>query len=107
MAIDYPWASRPVEEMRCPTCGARQVEWTDTCRRCKSDLRMLRAALEAYERHWRAALLELNAGRLEAALHHARHCHELQPGPESHRLMAVCQLLRGDWSEALELARLG
>ncbi len=76
-------------------------EWTDACRRCKSDLRLLRAALGAYERHRRAGLLDLDAGRLDAALRHARRCHELRPGPESHRLLAVCQLLRGDWAEAL------
>jgi hypothetical protein len=105
MTIEFPWATRPPEEMRCPTCGARQGGWADACRRCKSDLRMLRAALETYERHWRGALLDLDAGRTDAALHHARRCHELRPGPESHRLMAVCQLLRGDWAGALEMAR--
>jgi ribosomal protein L40E len=95
---------RSVEELRCPTCGARQG-WADTCRRCKSDLRLLRAALEAYEDHRRAGLAALEAGRLEAAQQHARRCHELRPGPESHRLMAVCQLLRGDWPGALAEAR--
>jgi hypothetical protein len=38
-------------------------------------------------------------------VHHARRCHELRPGPESHGLLAVCQLLRGDWPEAAEMAR--
>jgi hypothetical protein len=93
-----------VEELRCPTCGARQG-WTDTCRRCKSDLRLLRSALEAYERHRRAALLALDEGRLEVALLQARRCHELRPGPESRRLLAVCQLLRGDWPAALAEGR--
>ena len=93
-----------VEELRCPTCGARQG-WTDTCRRCKSDLRLVRAALEAYEGHRRASLAALGAGRLEAALHHARRSHELRPGPESQRLLAVCQLLRGDWPAALAEGR--
>ena len=105
MAIDDRWASRPIEEMRCPTCGARQPDWTDTCRRCKSDLSLLHAALASYEQHWHAALVHLNSGRPDAALHHARLCHQLRPGQETHRLMAVCQLLRGDWEEALELAR--
>jgi hypothetical protein len=91
---------RSVEELRCPTCGARQ-EWTDTCRRCKSDLRLLRAALEAYDEHHRAGLLALDDGRLDEALRHARRCDELRPGPESRRLLAVCQLLRGDWPGAL------
>jgi hypothetical protein len=92
------------EELRCPTCGARQG-WVDTCRRCKSDLSLLRAALESHEEHRRAALLALNAGHLDAAVHHARRCHELRPGPESHGLLAICQLLRGDWPEAAEMAR--
>jgi hypothetical protein len=91
-------------ELRCPTCGARQG-WVDTCRRCKSDLRLLRAALEAYEGHRRAALLALDVGRLDAAVHHAHRCHELRPGPESHGLLAVCKLLRGDWPDAAEMAR--
>jgi hypothetical protein len=92
------------QELLCPTCGARQG-WVNICRRCKSDLKLLRAALETHERHHRAGLLALDAGRLDEALRHARRCHELRPGPESRRLIAVCQLLRGDWTEAAELAR--
>jgi hypothetical protein len=90
----------PDDELRCPTCGARQAP-SDTCRRCKSDLRLLVAALETYEEHRRAALADLDAGRVDAALRHARRCHELRPGPDSHRLLAVCRLLRGDWPEAM------
>jgi ribosomal protein L40E len=105
MAIENHSTWRPVEELRCPTCGARQSESTDTCRRCKSDLRLLRSALEAYEEHRGDSLSALVAGRLEAAMQHARRCHELRPGSESHRLLAVCHLLRGDWPEALEHAR--
>jgi hypothetical protein len=104
MAIDDPVALGSREGLRCPTCSARQG-WTDTCRRCKSDLRLLRDALAAYERHRRSSLRDLDAGHLEDALSHARRCHELRPGPESHRLLAVCQLLRGDWPEATQLAR--
>jgi hypothetical protein len=104
MPIEDPTSSRPPEGLRCPTCGARQG-WSDTCRRCKSDLRLLGDALKDYERHRRSSLLDLDAGRLDAALRHARRCHELRPGPESHRLIAVCQLLRGDWGDAVEIAR--
>jgi hypothetical protein len=104
MAIEYPRAARPVEEeLRCPTCGARQG-WVDTCRRCKSDLRLLRSALQVYETHRRRSLLALNAGRLDEALQHARRCHELRPDRDTHRLLAVCQLLRGEWAKALELS---
>jgi hypothetical protein len=94
---------RPPDELRCPTCGARQAR-SDTCRRCKCDLRLLVAALESYDDHRRAGLADLDAGRLEMALGHARRCHELRPGPESSRLLALCRLLRGDWPEALAAA---
>ena len=97
-------SARARDVLRCPTCGARQGI-SDTCRRCKSDLRLLRSALEAYQWHRRASLLDLGAGRFETALRHARRCRELSPSPESHRLLAVCQLLRGDWFEAVEFAR--
>ena len=96
--------ARSPEGLRCPTCGARQGI-SDTCRRCKSDLRLVRSALEAYQQHRRSSLLDLGAGRLDTALRHARRCHELWPSPESHRLLAVCQLLRGDWYDAVEYAR--
>jgi hypothetical protein len=102
MAED-PVASRAIKGLRCPTCGAKQA-WTDTCRRCRSDLRLLCEALAAYERHRRSSLRALNAGRLESARWHARRCQELRPGPESQRLLAVCQLLRGDWLDAVDLA---
>jgi hypothetical protein len=95
-------AGQPPDELRCPTCGARQG-LTDTCRRCKSDLRLLRLAIEAYERHRRESLHFLAAGQPELAVSHARRCHELEPGADSSRLLAVCQLLRGDWLEALAL----
>src|SRR3954453_11811043 len=104
MAIEDLGVSRATEGLRCPTCGAKQG-WTDTCRRCKSDLRLLRVALDAYERNCRSSLQELDTGFLETALRHAARCHELWPGPESHRLMAVCQLLRGDCLQAIDLAR--
>jgi hypothetical protein len=103
MGIEDREVNHPPEGLRCPTCGARQG-WTDTCRRCKSDLRLLRVAFEAYERHRRSSLEHLNIGHLEAALQHARKCQELWPGPEAHQLMAVCQLLRGDWLDAIALA---
>jgi hypothetical protein len=50
-------------------------------------------------------LTGLETGRLESALRHARRCHELAPGPVSHRLLAVCQFLRGDWPDAVAFAR--
>lgn len=38
--------------VRCPTCHAEQ-EWSDVCRRCKCDLRLLRSMAEACRRHRR------------------------------------------------------
>lgn len=102
----HAWASRPVDEMRCPTCGARQAGQVDDCRRCKSDLRLLRAALAAYEQSWRSALTALHEERYDEAAAQARRCLELRPGLESRRLLAVCQLLRGDWTEAAALGRM-
>ncbi len=104
MAIPDPRTSQTPEALRCPTCGARQG-WSDTCRRCKTDLRLLVDALSDYDRHRRSCLLDLDVGDIDPALRHARRCHELRPGPESRRLMAVCQLLRGDWGDAVEIAR--
>jgi hypothetical protein len=91
-------------EMRCPTCGARQV-WADTCRRCKCDLRLLRSAAEAYKRHRQQSLLNLNAGLAESALRHARTCHVLNPGTESNRLMALCYLVQENWNDAVDKAQ--
>lgn len=90
--------------MRCPTCGARQA-WADTCRRCKCNLRLLRAATEAYARHRRLSLQLLNAGAAELALPHARSCHLLNPGTESNRLMALCYVVQENWNDAVEKAR--
>ncbi len=66
---------------------------------------MLVAALEARDAHSRDARAAMAEGRPEAALRHAHRCHELEPGPDSRRLIAVCLLLRGDWPGALEAGR--
>jgi hypothetical protein len=97
----------PVEsrdELRCPTCGARQA-WADLCRRCKCDLRLLRGAAEAYDQHRQEALRLLNAGIADLALEHARNCHLLNPGAESDRLLALCYLVQENWGSAIERAR--
>jgi hypothetical protein len=88
----------------CPTCRAAQ-EWSDTCRRCKSDLRLLRAFAGAYRRCRHACRVHLDAGRPRAALHAARRCHAVAPTPESRRLLAVSALLAGDFAAAVDLAR--
>ena len=88
----------------CPTCRARQ-EWSDTCRRCKSDLRLLRGAVNAYFRRRRLCLEMLQAGRPREAARHAWACAELHPGTEAHRLLALCALVAHDWEGARELAQ--
>lgn len=92
------------DRVRCPTCRALQ-EWSDSCRRCRSDLRLLRAAQEAYDSHRRQCVAHLEAGQPDLALDHALRCAELRPGPESRRLLALCALVREDWPTALRLAR--
>jgi hypothetical protein len=88
-------------EMRCPTCKARQ-EWSDLCRRCKCDLRLLYAAEETFEQYRQICLSNLHAGRTEQALDAAKTCHRLRPGPDTHRLMALCHLLEENWPDALD-----
>jgi hypothetical protein len=103
-ATDQEQMPHAAEDLRCPTCGARQA-WADTCRRCKSDLRLLRLAYDAYARHRRASVQDLDAGRLDSALRHALKCQELRPRPQARQLVAVCQLMCGDWQGAIESAR--
>ncbi len=91
------------EIMRCPTCGARQP-WSDACRRCKSDLRLLREAAEAHAALKRECLLSIRRNRLHTARELARQCHRLHDDQESRRLLAVCELLAGDWTSARSLA---
>jgi hypothetical protein len=95
--------SRP-DTVRCPTCRAEQ-EWSDTCRRCKSDLRLLRALEGTYRQSRRACLEHLRQGNAHAALEAARTCYKIKPDAASRRLMAVAALHGGDWATAADLAR--
>ncbi len=94
----------PDDLMRCPTCGAKQ-EWADSCRRCRCDLRLLRAAVRARDIHGRECLNALENGWTRRALDHARRRHELLPDASSHRLLALCNLVSERWLDALEEAR--
>lgn len=89
--------------VRCPNCRAVQ-DWSDACRRCKSDLRLLRAFAEDYERNRDDCLVAIRSGDARAASHHAQRCHSLEPGADSRRLLALAALLRGDWPTAAALA---
>ena len=91
-------------QVRCPTCRAVQ-DWADWCRRCRCDLRLLRAAWAAYEDHRRQCMLDLEAGQPALAMGHAIRCHEFQPDADSRRLMALCALYQEDWETALQLAQ--
>src|SRR5271156_6099135 len=88
--------------LRCPTCRALQ-ESTDTCRRCRSDLRLLQACAAAYERSRRACLGHLRSGSSQAALRAAERCHALRGDAESRRLLALAAWKSGDWMTAARL----
>jgi hypothetical protein len=93
-----------IETIRCPTCKAGQPS-ADVCRRCKSDLRLLRAAEAAYRASRGRCLQSLRAGALEDALRHARYCLFLREDDDSRRLAGLCALYAADWPTALALAR--
>ncbi len=92
------------DQVRCPTCRALQ-EWSNVCRRCRCDLRLLRSACSGNREHRRGCILQLEIGRPDLAMSHALRCHELQPGADSLRLLALCILGRQDWETALELVQ--
>jgi ribosomal protein L40E len=92
------------DDFSCPVCKARQG-WADTCRRCKTDLRLFRRVEEAFRQSRLRTLAHLRAGRWTEALAEARQCYALDANADAGRLLAVCQLLSGDWPAALALAR--
>jgi hypothetical protein len=84
--------------MRCPTCRAVQP-WSDTCRRCKSDLRLLSELAGEYAALRWHCLANLRQNRIHEALELARQCFALRDDLESRRLLAVCELLNGNWAQ--------
>ena len=92
------------DSVRCPTCRASQA-WSDTCRRCKSDLRLLRAFADSYHSGRRACLRLVLEGDARGARDAAARCHALAPSGESRRLLAVAALLEGDWAAAEQAGR--
>lgn len=91
-------------ELRCPTCGAAQP-WSERCRRCKCDLRLVQGVYRVCAAHRRRCLCQLRAGRLEEALRQARRVYALRPDRQSARLLAVCHLLCRNWFLAATLAQ--
>ena len=87
------------ETMRCPTCRASQVR-SDVCRRCKSDLRLLRELAEKYAALRGRCLSNVRHNRTRAALEDARECLALRDDVETRRLLAGCELLNGNWAAA-------
>jgi hypothetical protein len=97
--------SMNLDTLRCPTCRAEQP-WSDACRRCKCDLRLLRDLVEEYTATRKRCLVSLRQNQLGAALEQARQSFALHAGADSRRLLAVCELLKGHWKAALALGEL-
>ena len=90
-------------EMRCPTCNARQT-WSDECRRCKCDLSLLWRCWRTREAERRRCLRRLRAGQPDQALRHARRYAIIVGAAEASRLLAVCLLLCDNWPDARAVA---
>ena len=92
------------DQVRCPTCRALQ-EWSDSCRRCRCDLRLLRAACSAHQ--ITAAVAFSNSTPASRTSPWATLCAVTNclPGADSLRLLALCALAREEWETALELAQ--
>lgn len=89
---------------QCPACRAKQV-WSAECRRCKADLTLLRRfELEVGRRRYQL-LNELRFNRNTSALRHAKRLYQLRPDEDAARLLAVCYLACGNFSQACFVAR--
>ena len=89
-----------LESLKCPTCGAEQVP-SDTCRRCGSDLALMVTLIRENHRLRRRCLALLRQRRLLLASRLAQRCWELSSGASNARLLATCDLLRGDFNAAI------
>lgn len=92
------------ESMRCPTCRAEQP-WSDTCRRCKCDLRLLRKLAEDFVALRHECLRSLGQNQPAKALEQARGCLALHTDHDTQRLLAVCELVNCNWAPALIIAK--
>ncbi len=91
-------------KLRCPTCGARQ-DWSDTCRRCRCDLRLVHRALRAVNHHRRQCLEFLREDRYDQAWQAARQCCDLDDREENRQLLALVEFIRGNFPAAVRVAR--
>ncbi|MBW3542497.1 MAG: tetratricopeptide repeat protein [Planctomycetes bacterium] len=90
------------EELRCPTCGARQPHAPE-CRRCRCDLSLLLPLLSARRALHAETLRQLHEGRPPRALAAARRLCALSKDADAARLLAVCYLLLGRFQAALDV----
>ena len=82
----------------CPVCRAENAG--ATCRRCKADLSMLLALDEQREALLASARVAYNQQRVAEACRLAHSANEYRQDAESLRLLAMMQLLQGDFGEA-------
>ena len=97
-----PATPAPLDDFRCPTCGARQG-LAETCRRCKCDLSLVVAVQRRRQTLRRQCLLRLRQQQGEAAVQAAEELHALAPDADSTRLLAVAHLACGDYAQALKM----
>jgi hypothetical protein len=83
----------------CPVCGVKGQSVV-SCRRCKADLSLLVALEKARLGRLDRAEQALREGRLDEAAHAARQAQHLRRDSTAARLLALCQLLRGDYPGA-------
>jgi len=88
--------------LRCPTCGAQQPA-AETCRRCKTDLSLVTPLVRYRAQLRRRCLEHLRWGRYGDALRLARRCCALSRDRECLELLAVSQLLAGQYDAALAI----
>ena len=95
---------QPASTLVCPTCGA-SGQAGPTCRRCRSDLRLLQR-LEADRTSERRVLARaLVDGRWADALLSAQYIHTLRQDETSFRMLTVCQLLNDQLEPAHTMYR--
>jgi hypothetical protein len=88
--------------IRCPTCNAAQHPATE-CRRCKCDLSLHRMCIEQQLQLRQRILYQIHAGHYPAAAQAAWLLLHLSSDAETLRLVAVAQLLAGDFATAVSL----
>jgi len=94
----------PPPALSCPTCGASN-QTGPTCRRCRSDLRLLHR-LEADRAAEAQKLVQaLAEERWDEALLSAQYMHRLRQDEQSARYLAVCQLLTHQFAAACDTYR--